>query len=98
MLSAISIANPHDLSDGRTIVDVLDKTLGHVRARNSKTETRQVALSHSIFPRAGLVCKLGWAHDCPIEFALPEDILHPRSINNRVPEVQPAEKVRRRED
>src|ERR1035438_6338579 len=94
----ISIANPQDPSDGRTIFDGLDETLGHICARNRETETGQVSLAHSIFSRAGLVCKLGWAQDCPIKLALPEDILHTRSINNHVPEEQPAEKVRRGKD
>jgi hypothetical protein len=59
---------------------------------------RQMALSHSIFPRLGLVRKLRWAHDGLFELAFSKDSFHCRCIDDQSREEQPAEKACGRQD
>jgi hypothetical protein len=49
-------------------------------------------VAHSIFPRIGLVRKARRSHDCPVEFARPEDPLHRSGIDDNGWKKQPADK------
>src|SRR6266496_3923061 len=94
----LSIADSYDLADCETILDCTNHVIGHIRARNLETETRQAALLHSVLSGIRRVCELRRAHHCPVEFRFPEYPLHRGCIGHYPWKKQTAKKVGRRDD
>jgi hypothetical protein len=92
------VADPRDLADQRAILDCFDHEIGHICVRNTKTERRQVPLSHPIFPCVGIGRQFGRTRQCPFEPAVFEYFLHRGCVRNDAREEQSAKEIRRRDN
>ena len=78
----MSITYPQYLFHGGRIFESLEEAIRYVRTRNIEAKSRQMTPSDAILASEWLIGKLGWPHDRPVEFALPEYPLHPFRIDN----------------